>query len=127
MCEIDKGPAYCSHLVDELRRQGIRGLQIQIKIVAHGAVHQGERMYAQVGDHVVLEIIKAEGVGDAGAEARLRGEAHGIVVADIQFDEFLIAAREVHPQEMLAALGDRTVQHLREPVDFFLQLGRVEI
>ena len=127
MGEIDKGSADGSDLVDELLGQFERAVNVEIEIIAHRAVHQSEGMHAEIGNHVVLKVVEAERVGNAGSESRLRGEAHRVVVADVKFDEFLITARQVHPQEMLAAFGQGTVQNLRQAVDFLLHLVDVEI
>ena len=73
------------------------------------------------------KVVEAERVGDASTETRLRGEAHRVVVADVQLNEFLITTRQIHPQKVLSALGQRAVQHLREAVDFLPHFVNVKI
>ena len=97
MSEIDKRSSYRFHLVDELFRKLERGFHIKVEVVAHGAVHEGERMHAQVGNHIILQVVKAESVGNARAKSGLRSEAHRVVVTNIQLDKFLVTTRQVHP------------------------------
>ena len=61
-----------------------------------------------------------ECVGDTCSESRQCGVTHGVVVGDVHIDQDLIAEWHAQPQEMLAAHGDFTIQHIREPVDFHL-------
>ena len=84
-------------------------------------------MHSKVGDHVVFEVIESECVGDACTETCLRGKTHGVVITDVQLDEFLITTWQVHPQKMLAALGQWSVQHLGKSVYFLSQFVNVEI
>ena len=47
-------------------------MHVEVEVVAHRSVHQGERMYVEFCLGVVFQIEESEGVGVTGPETSLR-------------------------------------------------------